>query len=774
MNIDDIGKFGVEPTLINEYIEKIKNGDKIVAVAGEFSSGKSTFINAFLDKKGFIPSAKIECTPVLLDLVQFKSNYIELTYKDGNYEKVENNQENIKKYASNNDGYDKNILSVSIPIDSEYLLNNTHLIDTPGSNTIYKEHGEITSSILKKADIVLYVIKVSLSNIDLQNISEILKYSSQILFIVSHMDEKDGEIYINSSSERINKCVDNIRTELQNKLDIKNPDILPVGSLAYYNDDNMMKEIRNCVKFGIESNSINVLKNRVKNQLKYLLKNRYDEYLGRYELLKTIPNNDIEKLENKYKALNDRLKRVSDQNESEMKMLDVNLEKERNYSKLELEKIFDNEAGQFLQLLINNQEITEEFINYELNKSGQRISEKYKIILDESMNRIIEKVYEEKNIEIDSIAKDLQMNFSINLHSPSLEEIDLSEVDDKLYEMKQEKREIKRVKQIAESEVAITLEQFQSDKEKIEEADLKEDRVVNEKRTIVYNPEYNEVQDEGFGDTGKRVGRFIGEVADIALIFANPAQGTLKVADKVKDTTKVITYVKDKMEKVVNIVDKVKNVSKVKKVGKLGKVINVLDWLSVGKYGEILGENIGNMIKPSKTVFVENMEKRQQWESEINDIDFRLSEIRRNKIELESKISNGEISMIQAKKKVNEYDAKLLQLEETEQELAIKLRREAEMNSKDKINEYYKQEVNKNFQEQKEYSVNSFEKLLMSNYNLIVEKCNLDFSKKIESIGESIENISNKKDNIEEELKTYEEMLMEFENYEQWVEEWIQ
>ena len=81
MDIKDIEKYGVDPSVIKQYIEKAKNGDKIVAVAGEFSSGKSTFINAFLDKKGFIPSARIECTPALLEFVNSDNDKIEISYK---------------------------------------------------------------------------------------------------------------------------------------------------------------------------------------------------------------------------------------------------------------------------------------------------------------------------------------------------------------------------------------------------------------------------------------------------------------------------------------------------------------------------------------------------------------------------------------------------------------------------------------------------------------------------------------------------------------------
>lgn len=775
MNINEMDRFGIEPSLINEYIEKIDKGDKIVAVAGEFSSGKSTFVNAFLDKKGFIPSAKIECTPVLLDLVQCDDDVIELTYKDGTYEKIDYNEENIRKYASNADDYDKNILSISIPIKSDYLLDNTHLIDTPGSNTIYKEHGEITSSVLKKADIVLYVIKVGLTKVDLQNISEIMKYSSQILFIVSHMDEKDGETYVNSSNERVQKCIEEIISELKKNLGIEAPDILPIGSLAYYNDDSMMKEIRECVKYGIKSNSMKVLKNRVKKQLKYLLKNKYDEYTYRYEMMKKLPEENLENLENQYKSLNEKINKINIQNAEQIKALDYRFKNESDNAERKLERIFDEECDNFLKCLLGASDISEELLNENINKIGNIISSKYKELLENSISRVIEITYEEKNNELDKLTEDLHFNFSVNMHPPALEEIDLSEIEDRLFELREEKREISKEIKIAESEAAITMENQEMLQQKISEAEYKESEVIREKNSISYTPEYEEVIEEGYGNTGRRVGRFIGEVADMVLIFVDPSKTALKVADTIKDGTKVASYIKrgvDSAEKAVKTAKKV--VDTAKKADKLGKIVDALDWMSIGKYGEILGEKIGNVIKPTKTVLVEDEAKRAQWENEMKEINFRLDEVRRNRIDIEDKIADGEISIIQAKRKISEFDAKLAQMEEREKDITARLKKEAEKDAREKINDYYREAVMTKFAKQKEEALNSLETLLKYNYNMVLEKCSLDFSKKVSSIRENIESILKEKDNLEKEIKRQKELIEEFSNYEQWVEEWVQ
>ena len=48
MKIEELSKFGIDDKLVKEYLDKVKNGEKIIAVTGSFSSGKSTFINAFI------------------------------------------------------------------------------------------------------------------------------------------------------------------------------------------------------------------------------------------------------------------------------------------------------------------------------------------------------------------------------------------------------------------------------------------------------------------------------------------------------------------------------------------------------------------------------------------------------------------------------------------------------------------------------------------------------------------------------------------------------
>ena len=771
MDIKDIEKYGVDPSVIKHYIEKAKNGDKIVAVAGEFSSGKSTFINAFLDKKGFIPSARIECTPALLEFVNSDNDKIEISYKDGSYTEVDNTHENIMKYAVNTETYDKNIVSLSIPVQSNYLTENTHLIDTPGSNTVYKEHGEITNMILKKADIVLYVIKVSLSEVDIKNIKEIMKYSSQILFIVSHMDEKNGEGYINSSDERINKCVSSVRENLINKVGIKNPDILPIGSLAYYYDDSLMKEVRECIKFGIETNSREVVKNRIRKQLKYILENKYEEMNEKYKMVSAFSSENIDKLETKQKLMSEKIKRISESNSNDIKLLDEKINYEMKKVQEKLEKLFDMSADEFIDKIRIRKEIDKNFINETLENIKNNISVKYKDIIEDSINKVIETVYQEKNEELRNTVDDLNLDFDINMHSPNLQEIDMSEIDDKLFELREEQRQLEAERQKAESEVSITIEESGMMSDKLDSLQSKEEEILQKKRENTYVPEYKEVIKEGYGGAGKRMGRLVGECIDVALMFVNPGKSSttaLKVADKVKDGAKAITYI-EKGVKVAN-----KAVKTEKKAGGLEKVVDVLEWLSIGKYGEIIGEKIGSAIKPEQRILVEDEEIRAAWEAERNEIDYNIKSVRISKVDIQNQIADGEISIMQAKRKISEYDAEITMLEKKQKDVTERLRKQAELDSREKVIDYYRDIINDSFNNHKEDAINTLKSVIDSSYNSVVEKCNNDFNKRLSSINENMKSIINEKDNILAEINISKNNIEEFKNYEKWVDEWIQ
>ncbi len=100
----------------------------LLVIVGEFNSGKSTFINALVGQ------AVLEegVTPTTTE-VQF------LTYGAGAV--------TISRSPAG-------VRTVGVPID---WLRDVHIVDTPGTNAIFREHEAITTDFVPRADLVLFV-----------------------------------------------------------------------------------------------------------------------------------------------------------------------------------------------------------------------------------------------------------------------------------------------------------------------------------------------------------------------------------------------------------------------------------------------------------------------------------------------------------------------------------------------------------------------------------------------------------------------------------------
>lgn len=101
---------------------------------GEFNAGKSTFLNALLGdtwlKEGVLPTTTKVC--VL------------------KYGKEVERRSQIDSFGETHEDVDE----LSLPVD---WLSNVCLVDTPGTNAIVLEHGELTKRIIPRADLVIFV-----------------------------------------------------------------------------------------------------------------------------------------------------------------------------------------------------------------------------------------------------------------------------------------------------------------------------------------------------------------------------------------------------------------------------------------------------------------------------------------------------------------------------------------------------------------------------------------------------------------------------------------
>lgn len=199
-------------------IEKSKIQE--VVVISTMSSGKSTFINAMLEKE-LLPTMNQACTSKILSILnnnemqQFVTHF---TYSDGKYEKVIASSKNVIERYQSDETITNAVLEGNIK-----GIHNTHklllLVDTPGINNSQRDDKNVTLEYLKNLNkgIIVYLINVNqIGTTDdkeiLLNIKDLIgkKREVEIIFVVNKMDK------INRTVENPKDVINNVYTYLDN------------------------------------------------------------------------------------------------------------------------------------------------------------------------------------------------------------------------------------------------------------------------------------------------------------------------------------------------------------------------------------------------------------------------------------------------------------------------------------------------------------------------------------------------------------------------------
>lgn len=260
----DFSKIGGDK--LEEILGKIeaRQKDKTLklGVVGEFSSGKSTFINALLGKE-LLETHVLQATTTAPTLIKYGDKLkILVKYLDGSedsfddYEGIFNinkivksfiayfkkNKEvkidkNAKEYINihtANEGIAKDIYHVTICYPFKQLKDGLVIVDTPGLNAINERHHQTTKKAIRDiCDTVLIIIpsgvplSLSLLNFIKSNLLDII---DKCVFLVTKIDD------IRTSEERV-ELVENIKYRIQNELDLDNIKIFPITTISIINKE---------------------------------------------------------------------------------------------------------------------------------------------------------------------------------------------------------------------------------------------------------------------------------------------------------------------------------------------------------------------------------------------------------------------------------------------------------------------------------------------------------------------------------------------------------
>ncbi|TVQ45912.1 MAG: Dynamin family protein [Gloeocapsa sp. DLM2.Bin57] len=233
-------------TILNQ-VKKIKNRSLdpnfYLAVVGEFSSGKSSFINALLRDELLKTSALV--TTAVATEIRFGKHLVlktilNLNGKEWKLKTFENSKLititalNIQKITirelihllTSDNHLTAKINNLTISHPANFLKEGTVIIDTPGTNAINVEHGTITKqTIADIADAAVIIIPAttplsqSLANfLD----TSLRPFLHRCIFVVTKMD--------NIRKRERESLVEDLKNRLTTMLGLDNPDLLPISS----------------------------------------------------------------------------------------------------------------------------------------------------------------------------------------------------------------------------------------------------------------------------------------------------------------------------------------------------------------------------------------------------------------------------------------------------------------------------------------------------------------------------------------------------------------
>lgn len=176
-------------------IDRLMDDSFRLAVVGEFSSGKSTFLNALIGKDLLKHGAK-ETTATVTEIHNKKSEgtetYLDVYYLNGN---VENNvvADKILDYTATASATHAVANEIEkVVINSEILDSDAKVcfVDTPGLNGVADKHREKTIEEIKNAHACIYLMQVrGLGQSDIDFLKYISKYQHNIIFVQNFIDE---------------------------------------------------------------------------------------------------------------------------------------------------------------------------------------------------------------------------------------------------------------------------------------------------------------------------------------------------------------------------------------------------------------------------------------------------------------------------------------------------------------------------------------------------------------------------------------------------------
>ena len=284
-----------------------KQNDKLlnISVIGEFSTGKSSFINALVGYE-LLAVNVIQGTTVAITIIEYSEDFsITLTDFSGKsskkvYKSIDSLRQQLHIYTTDA-AYAKKINYVTVTLPSDILKNGYRIIDTPGTNSLELWHEDITRRAIK----------------ELSDLSIILTDATQPMpvTLMSFVDNTLGDsvkscAFVANKIDRIREkerdgIIKFIGKKICQSFEIEEPIVLPFSAVALTNS--FAKET-----VDIDSNSFLLTANSLEQLLSYTAKQR----------LRAQARKILHLVDDIYSTLDNNIKNIAAQYQQELQMLE--------------------------------------------------------------------------------------------------------------------------------------------------------------------------------------------------------------------------------------------------------------------------------------------------------------------------------------------------------------------------------------------------------------------------------------------------------------------
>ena len=165
-----LSKFDAAPEYQSALEKSIEQLDELflLVIVGEFNAGKSAFINALLGSR--VVEEGVTPTTAQINVLQFGDT----------------TDRQVREPALH-------VITAPVP-----LLRDIHIVDTPGTNAIVREHERITAEFVPRSDLVLFVTSADRPFTETERafLEQIRGWGKKVVAVINKIDilESDGQV----------------------------------------------------------------------------------------------------------------------------------------------------------------------------------------------------------------------------------------------------------------------------------------------------------------------------------------------------------------------------------------------------------------------------------------------------------------------------------------------------------------------------------------------------------------------------------------------------